>query len=599
MPWNISNFKLWASINLFNIPIPFFNTTVPIWINLDVVQFSSDFELNNIPKAAITVALGRRMDNVDQVSAIHKIINFMKLTLPISVYLQAENTAHDGVADSWPTNKDGTPKIVRVFDGFTTGGGYSRSSTSAEYVLFMTHWLESLNFTSATSALFQPINLKQYGFLSATPDIKSGFPANMVGTTVAHNFIDSNVIKTDFWGYDAKEIVTDVLGDPNLLEQGGIKKWFLQLAQKDNILAPEIRATPGLIDTASGKNTDALAALNRMEPIKNINPDGGEFGKDYKWAVPLTMDLKIAADENYDYGPQAAEQVAEVVAAQTFETLSARTMWEKIVGEFGPMFYFSVVPRVETALVVPFIPGLRSTYTTITAEQYDSIRMNDDMPRTIKAVVLCGGVAFTAGGEGGRNKEPVYETIGGFFQGRPSGHLLMKDMPEWLSNVAMPHLDSFLTMGTDKPKATSLDPDASVKTGRDLTLYFTKAKQSLWDKVAQVQYMFEILRGRSGQLSGKLRFDIAPGSSVKIECTDEPFINGAFQQSVYGQVLRVSTYMNAETQRAGTAFHFAYKRSEIENTDNATSVARSPLWSSVWKGAPLVDEFEVKDAAAN
>lgn len=576
MSWNVSGLKLWADLILFNIPIPFLNTDVPVTVTLDVIQFTSDFELNSIPKGNIQLALGRRADDVTIAASIHKIIQYMKLQLPITVYLQGQNLSDDGTVEPWPTTLAGDPKPFIVFDGLTTGSTYVRTMQGASFGLSMTHWLENLNFSSMSTQLFQPLNPKQYSFFAAIPDIASG-GTSIVSTTAAHEHFNSTVVVNDLWGY--KSPVPFV---PGTATSGGLKQWFTELSNLDVITSLEINTIAGI--PTAGANNAALAALNKIEPIPNINPAGGPFGNNYLDGVPLALNVAAL------FSPQLAEQIAEMIGTETPFTLASYTMWDKLVGVFGPNFMFSLVPQVEKALVVPFIPGLRTTYATIAATDYDYIQLNAAMPRILRGVALSGGSRFMAGGDLSGNTDPVYNTVGGWYQGQPEGTILLKDLPQWLANVSSAYLDVYGTTGIGSPIATSVFPASGppAVVPRNLFELFTAAK-TLWDDYAHALYMMEILRGRYGTVSGKLRFDIAPGSNIIIEGSDDPFVDGALGETVFGNVLRVSTAINAETQRAGTAFHVAYIRDTYENSTDNTSIDSHPFWTNAWTGAPLAN----------
>ncbi len=630
MAREVTGISLAAYINLTSIrPTAFslFGINIPAagWVRLDLIQFSSDFELNSIPKANMLIAVGRQANDVSKISAIHNIINVMKLRLPINVYLQAGVSDADVLPTFWPEDEEGFPLPFRIFDGYTTGSGYRKSSTTAEFVLFATHWLEDLNFSSATSRLFQPLNPQQFSFIQTIPDFITGKNVNMIGTTAAHDRFSPDVVINDLWGYNAPQVI------PGTPVAGGIKTWFTQLATADLITAAEIKAR-GVID--SGANFEALNALARFEPTvpEGETPleeilaiigqliDSEQPIADYLVSVGVPEEAAAAADELLAAGitssevlayvlpfakvgipvytdgvplalagietfsQQVADQISDAIASETFYQVASQTMWDKLVADYGPNYMFSVVPMVEKALVVPFIPGLRTEYKTILGTEYDNISMNMDMPRMIRAVALVLGVSDTAGGFIERNFLP-YRSIGGWYQGRDSGTIIFKSAPYWLANVALPYLDSYPSFGIGDIKSSALTAAGAAFDPINYAVKRGNAK-ILQDSYAQTLYMLEILRSRHAQLSGKLRFDIAPGSTVKIECAEDPFVG--LDQSMYASVIRVSTHISAEAQVAGTAFHLSYVRSEVENIDNATSIAGPPLWQNVWKGAPLI-----------
>jgi len=110
-------------------------------------------------------------------------------------------------------------------------------------------------------------------------------------------------------------------------------------------------------------------------------------------------------------------------------------------------------------------------------------------------------------------------------------------------------------------------------------------------------YIAHALKGRTGQISGFLRYDICPGSTVKLEGTGEQFLGrgDALNFDIFAQVTRVSHVINAEGRQAGTAFQLNYLRTEAENAVDATSIAKHPFFTTPWKGAPIVPKYEFPD----
>jgi hypothetical protein len=120
--------------------------------------------------------------------------------------------------------------------------------------------------------------------------------------------------------------------------------------------------------------------------------------------------------------------------------------------------------------------------------------------------------------------------------------------------------------------------------------------RNLLDCYAKMIFNQNALRGRSGNFSGRLRFDIAPGSHVKITGSPEPFIGNtdALAANTYGQVARVTIEIDAENRRAATAFQTLYLRNDAENASDRTSIADHPFFpGAIGKGGfPLRPEFE-------
>lgn len=113
---------------------------------------------------------------------------------------------------------------------------------------------------------------------------------------------------------------------------------------------------------------------------------------------------------------------------------------------------------------------------------------------------------------------------------------------------------------------------------------------------AHAVFATERLRGRSGQVADKLRFDICPGSLVEIQSLGDRFIQRSnLADSLYGRVIGASIGINAEKTAAGTSFQIEFLRTAAENASDDYSVAKHPLYADAFRGGPLVDALQFGD----
>lgn len=559
-------------------------------VPVELLQATVDFGLNEIPNAMATVAVGRRADNENIVAAIHYLTRHLKLFLPVSIWAEVAVTDSVGSRDSWPVTETGAPKPFRMFDGYITGSGFRKTSSAVEFDLSITHWLSDLNFSSTLSRSSSPQNPGQLSYWPSLPLypnagardpslFRQGSPI-----TQPQTIINPGTILRDLWGYTLQ--TGDPSNWPSLPERGvgGIKQWLTELSLQDRINWRQIReggcigAQP-LPDAA--QNVEALSALSKIEPLANGYIDG----------VPLRMDRRPGIIN-------IAVQIATQLGYETPEVLYNHTIWDKLVGQYGSDLLFAVVPQVEKALVVPFNPGLRRPWAVIYANDYDYFEQYSNIPRPLRGVGLFVGREFAAGGGVSLNNSPVYNTPGAYYENpkRLNGLVVWKKAPRWLSTVVIPH--SYQAGGQDTEIATSFDSKrGDIPDQKDPKCKFEDIKP-LWCDYARGLYIQEILRGRNGRLSGRLRFDIAPGSIVRIEQPKEEFVVKQMfpgfvtprRSYIYAQVLRVSCMINSESQRAGTSIQFGFTRDEDENEDESYSTDRHPIWACNWYGAPLVND---------
>lgn len=555
-------------------------------VALELLQASVDFGINEIPSASAVVAVGRQADRVSVLSAIHYLVKNLKLFLAISLYAKIETRAAQGPHDTWPVDEAGNPKAFRIFDGYITGTGFKKTPQTVEFHCAMIHWLSDLNFSSVLSRSSSPKNPGQISFDPSLPNMPNAgarTPAlfsNGHGSalTQAMPLMGGATLKADLWG-NTSSLPTDPKRKVGAaaIGVGGIKQWLTEVCRNDRINWREIQfgacGTPP--SSVAAKNVEALAALSRIEPLDNGYIDG----------VPLAMDDRPGLEN-------IAAQIATQIGLDT-ATLHNHTVWDKLVGQFGPTLLFSLIPQVEKALIVPNAPGLRRHWATVFANDYDYYERSDLIPRPLRGVGLFVGREFAAGGQIGLNNAPVHNTVGAYYENpnRRNGLVEWREAPRWLATIPLPHMYSPARHGF--LAATTLDAKkGNVPNQPPPKCKFNRIR-ALWCDYARSLYIQEILRNRTGRLSGKLRFDIAPGSIIKIEEPEEPFVLetlGDKPSYVFAQALRVSCVLDAERMKAGTAIQFAFTRDEEENVDDSFSLDRHPLWQNNWYGAPLVND---------
>jgi hypothetical protein len=122
--------------------------------------------------------------------------------------------------------------------------------------------------------------------------------------------------------------------------------------------------------------------------------------------------------------------------------------------------------------------------------------------------------------------------------------------------------------------------------------------QNVIEDFAKHWYLTEVLQQRVGELSGPVRFDIAPGSIVKIATPIGDKIGTAALDYVVASVISVSFVINSERATAGTSFTVAHtKTPEEANSTSNYSTGKPPLYGAngdsddtvTFYGAPLAE----------
>jgi hypothetical protein len=518
----------------------------------DVVSMSATFPLNDIPTATLLVAVGHdaRSGRTKQ-ATIHKARKTLKprdkavVTLTISPTAGNEEKMEQG-------------EFI-IFEGMLAGIGYQRSSNNANYQLQLIHWLDDLNnssalngnwfpnapYSMATNAAFYALELGEGG--GAGGDQWSSVPA----IDINGDHINKGQIESDLWGNVIKPI-------------------FEKIAQYP---------LPN-----DGPNNAAINALKRI-------PNGAPFN------TPLRLDLEGLNANDIELSVRTA------LTKDSLDSFAYTSFWGKLVGEYAASFFFAVSPAVEHACVIPFFGGLKweegaPGAKTIYGDEYSYANFNASMHQLLESVmVFWPSQADPMLGTGGETQTidaftfPVGEYPPGQKGVDKPGLKLFKDLPPWLANISPWPVYTGPTTGIKgKLPGDCLAPQTGEPDPPPNWLPPAQAADEMTDKVAERfahhWYKMELLGQRYGEMSGKLRFDIAPGSIVRIELpTTEIESDGYMIAAVTG----VSYIINAERAAAGTSFTLSYIRTEEEDKDTLVSHPFAPLYKegTKWHGGPL------------
>lgn len=538
---------------------------VKLWCELDgvemeIVRFGADYRLNSIPSGSVQLALGRRADTLAP-HPIHSMIKRLRNKKPIKVWGQFTS---GGSFNFGPLNAEDPPdgETALLFDGYTTGPGYERGTSAASYTIGIEGWLADLAYSSAISKSLHPSSPSDLVFPAVmrapTPETAAGAQAlgGMTGAVTAALFSNPQFYD-DLWS-------------------NGLKLWFQALANQDHLaaLGSPLAVTGSL--GPNGPNTQALKALSRM----NL----GDMG-----SPALKLDLGGASASRL----HIARNIQKELSRQTLETAAAQTMWDALIGMAGS-FMFAVSPGIEKAAVVPLNPVLRKHYKTIYANEYDGGSLSGDMPRVLRAVGLFGSMRTEGNSTPGGSDQPDFRQIGigGWYEpaGAADGLVLLRTIPGWLNGPAaelflQPWIgrNALLFPTAAAPNAPAGGPPPSTWSS------VLAGMNDVINQFARSVYAGEVLKYRSGTLSGKFRTDIAPGSIIRLETAAEKFVGPADElgQFLFATVTQVSLFADAEASRAVTTLGLAHHRAEDENTADATSMDRHPLYATSWSGGSL------------
>jgi hypothetical protein len=536
-------------------------------VDVDLTSASLTYALNSIPQATLQLALGRNA-LTGLAATIHHFVDDMSVTLPIEVFLRVLRgpNSFGFVFENWPAT------FFRVFNGLVTSTGYTRTRDQVNLVINCVNWLADLNFSSCLTRQAHTL----------TPEMLSGPAAFQLGqgiepaflaTTQATAFFTPANVQADMWGRS-------------------LGPWLLRICEQD------VLAEPNDPKGGPGSNIEAKNALSRFEPfaypnaVLAVGPGGQPILGQYRFSKPLKLPL---------VGLPGVESVAlamaEDVTAETFESMAATTMWDKLVGGFAANYRFAIVPLVDTALVVPLTAGMRTPWAVIYGQEYGAISYQDQKPRPAKGAKLFTGIGSLTGAIGNvLGAAGLQPTFGGQYLNPQikNGMTIFANAPRWSANVVAPPHFGGQAAQPQGVRGNAFFPGQGVAPANVDPQLIRAGAKNIWDVYARHVYITEALRGRQGSLQGKLRFDIAPGSTVEVRAVQDKFVlaqTGNLAGSVlYGEVQAITHTIDAEAQQASTALQLANVRNFSENQVDATSIHKHPLYSDFWNGAPLIED---------
>lgn len=530
-------------------------------LELDITSFNLTFAVNSIPFGSLQLVVGRDIV-YGQAATIHHIVDELQVTLPARVYLQVEQgpNSYGFPFESWP---DG---YFLVFEGFINSTGFGRTARdSVSFRLGLTHWLGDAGSSSLLTRSSHALTPQQLSGLAAF-NTGTGLtaPGFFASTSAADLFTPLNV-GFDFWGL-------------------ALGPWLADLCQQD-ILSDED-------DDNLEHNLEGLDALRRFEPFAYASP--GEPLGHYVYGTPLALALQELAGSE-----ELATAIAEDVASKGSENFDSTTLWDAIAGKFAADYQFKVIPLVQTALAVPAIAGQRVPWQVIYGEEYGQIELQANLTRAVKGVRLFTGMGSMMGivrpGEAGHEA-----VLGGRYDNpdHPSGMLIYANAPRWSANVVAPAVFGADAVAPGGVRGGALFPGIGLPPAANNPVDLVNAARGLWDAFARALYVENALRGRGGSVQGKLRFDIAPGSTVEVRCVQDKFVQAQLAEPtgavLYAEVQGVGICCDSETMTASTTFQLANVRTFAQNGRDALSIERHPLYANLWHGAPLAEhpEFE-------
>ena len=290
------------------------------------------------------------------------------------------------------------------------------------------------------------------------------------------------------------------------------------------------------------------------------------------------------------------QQISNQVAYECGNAIASQSVLDKCL-VFASQFRFELVPNARSVAVAPLNPTFYKTdiWRTLSADQILDFSSSITYPGAISGVVFMGDlptnstedeevnrqtiaapVAGAAAPEQGRDLEKVLAV----HIGSATGQLMVLRAPMWLKQLALGELST----GDDPVYAKSIQP-ASAAQGLTFSQVACALARAYWTDVH--------VGPRSIQLQLPLRFDIGPGSYIKVEGINlgstRFSVNGK-GSAFYGCVTSVSVLIDAEGSTGYTRITLSHVRTDNDIDANEIYNLNNPLYTAAagWNGCPLV-----------
>jgi hypothetical protein len=555
--------KNWALTDL--------GATDSVYLTIDrvkykIARFAASFAINQMPEAVCLLAVGRDANDVSQAAQANLSAANLRQMLPAQVWLNISGEFNTE-GTKWPTDD-----AVMIFDGYLVGTGYQKSQGKVYFTVNLIHWLADLSFSSCLSARSHTSNNADMTFRAAAMQYKNSSSNNQ--PAINSEELGAETIKpwlgSDIWT--------------------GLKSFLCAIASDDGF-NPE--CVPNGADSTWKDNSKAKSALARIEDA---------FAKDCHMDPKYSVPLPLQIDAN------GFAAISLDLNQVTFQTIWHMTVWDVIINQYCPFFRLALCPGIDRAIVVADLSCYRTKqWRTLGPDAYQLTDQSLMLPRPLRAVVISGTPRSDNGATAGQNGLGLGGVcIVGSYASKDDadkeGVIMYRPCPSWITSITLPEPRSQVMsgVGTNNPISSAMSIMATVAAAA-AAVNAAPVAQKAANLYAQSIFNAEQLRGRGGTISGKLRFDIAPGSHLLLKGSPELFLKAQdhLADDMYGQVNRVTIEIDSEARQAGTSFVLTDLRNKSENQTDRTSAAVHALYGdNVVAGFPLTPEFEFKDAAA-
>lgn len=544
-------------------------------VQIPIAQITLQYGLNAIPTASAVIALGRSVRTL-QDSAIYQQISKIKQMVPVIIYATGalgdwSTYGRRGAKQQWPVSN----QTHILFTGYFSGFSYKRSQGRVSLVANLVNKLFDLSCSSMGSKDVVPGSPQDLMTPALYMDSGGG---NALVSSAAFLFALTADMEVDFPDALMKSLYE--VAATNQIQLHNTDLWCLNPVQGNPVfkVAANTKATEVIAE--SGLWWDGLQEYSGNVKIDNNRANSTpytKFNKKYPLMVQGTSTATIASK----------------ISSVFFNSLAGTSMWSMLVGSLLPAFGCAVMPINRTAFIAPLIPSCRTAYKTIGTDEYVDLNFSIRSHRPLFGVGVMGQYGFATDILTSRKNCVGASYVPRDAKGEPlsEGMWLFVNAPfwmdDWINFDTTEAANDLMNKPANNVIGIKKPPAAPARNLADEAVTWN----DMMTRYAQLHYITNGLMGREGLLTGKLRLDIAPGSTICIQARSDVMRSGVDQlaEDLYGLVARVVVNINAEEATASTTFELTHIRTATENKEDRFAMANHPFFgNNFFTGAPLV-----------
>ena len=528
-------------------------------IDIIASQFQMTYGINAIPTASALIGLGRDA-RTGKISNVYSVANNLKQMAKVEILLTGKLKDWDSGGRQWPEGEH------VLFIGYVSGITYRRTLGTVSLVV---------NFVSK---LFD-ISCSAVG----SEDVVPGTPDDLLRPTLLEGAGGSIA------GTAGGKFIEQLPEDMAIDFSEGLLKSIEFICEESNLQVGEewCGVDPGPAGSL-GKNDRALDCLRGSGKWKGVSNLSGV--DKYVEKYPLNV-----APKGYSY-------VADWVGKQLHRQLAASSIWGCLLQPLLPSFGMAIFPTSDAAYLGPWLPMAQQASTMIDPSDYVDFNFSMQSQRALYGVGVQSNFNFATVESRGEGKVCVGAAYVAQANEAGDGMWMFVSAPGWMDGWVQydPAIGAAGGGGGDpavvqmltKPSHDAIGITTEAFTQED-SASRAKDYNPIMENYAKLIYAQNSLRGRSGTLVTKLRFDIGVGTNLMVSNVN---INQAISglnvdrlaTPLIGSVARVTVSINAEQASANTVIQLTNLRTAAENENPRFSMAAHPFFDSYISDLPLV-----------